>query len=50
MKNTVTWPALIFVAGIIVGTIAWTFWFWTVIDDRIEEHIETHISIYHTAR
>lgn len=35
----VTWGALIFAAGVVVGTVAWTYWFWSAIDKRISTYI-----------
>ncbi len=40
MQGPVTWRQLIFIAGIILGTVAWTWWFWDLIDGRIEHRID----------
>lgn len=44
MTGVVTWPALMFIAGLlcgaVIGTVAWTYWFWELIDRRIEKRMK----------
>lgn len=44
MNGVMTWQAFTFIAGLVVGTVVWTYWFWNIIPSRREfEKLEQRV-------
>jgi hypothetical protein len=50
MTDPVTWSALGFLAGTVVATVAWTWWFWELIDRRMTTKLDEHEKRFHESR